>query len=146
MRTITIELLAMAVLLGPPLQAQERKPVPKDSVRVFVAGCARGAVFTAGRRVEDQPGAVVPEGMRLRMLGPKKTMSEIRAHEGARIEITGLIRQGQMVESGVGLGGGVRAGPGPAVGGGTGMPAPSARQAVIDVEGWRLVAGDCPVR
>jgi len=39
-----------AALGGGLLAAQEQKPVPKDSVRVFVPGCSKGYVFTAGRR------------------------------------------------------------------------------------------------
>jgi len=89
-----IAALLTALALSVALAAQETKPVPKDSVRVFVPGCSKGAMFTAGRRTEDQPGgSAVPEGTRLRMNGPKKLMSEIKAQEGARIEITGLIKR-----------------------------------------------------
>ena len=35
--------------------AQEQKPVPKDSVRIYVPGCAKGYVFTAVRATEDTP-------------------------------------------------------------------------------------------
>src|SRR5206468_9571030 len=87
--------VAVGVLSG-LLVAQENKPVPKDSVRVFVPGCTKGFIFTAGRRTQDEPGSlVIPEGMHLRMNGPKKMMAEIKAHEGSMIEITGLMRKGQ---------------------------------------------------
>jgi hypothetical protein len=136
----------VAVMLSGLLIAQEQKPVPKDSVRVFIPGCSKGYVFTAGRRTEDQPGgAAVPEGMHLRMSGPKKMMAEIKAQEGSRIEITGLMKKGQAGD-GVGLGGGVRVTGGPPVAGGSRMAAPGASQIIIDVEGWRRVAGDCPSR
>jgi hypothetical protein len=119
--------------------------VPKDSVRVFIPGCAKGYVFTAGRRTHDEPGSVdIPDGMHLRMNGPKKVMAEIKAHEGSMIEITGLMKKGQYGPDGVGLGGGVRITPGPAPAGGS-LPFTSiASQILIDVEGWRPVAGDCP--
>jgi hypothetical protein len=136
--------LSVAVALGAALAAQETKPVPKDSVRIFVPGCSKGAMFTAGRRTEDQPGgSAVPEGTRLRINGPKKLITEIKAQEGTRIEITGLIKKGQYETSGVRLGPGVRVSGGPTGGGGL-TPNPAVEQIVIDVEGWRKVLGDCP--
>jgi hypothetical protein len=125
-----------------PLAAQETKPVPKDSVRVFVPGCTKGSIFTAGRRTEDEPGSVdIPEGMHLRMNGPKKMMADIKAHEGSRVEITGLMKKGQYLPGGVNVGGGVRIGPGPAGGNVVGNAGVS--QIFIDVEGWRPIEGSC---
>jgi len=144
MKTIIVA-VAVAVLNG-PLVAQEEKPVPKDSVRVAVPGCTKGYVFTAGRRTADQPGSGdIPEGMHLRMNGPKKLMAEIKAHEGAMIEITGLMKKGQY-NPGVSIGGGVRIAPGSAPGGGSFSGAPMVSQIVIDVEGWRPAVGSCPSR
>jgi hypothetical protein len=146
MKTTFVITIIVAVLLG-PLAAQEEKPVPKDSVRVSIPGCTRGQVFTAGRRTADQPGSVdLPEGMRLRMNGPKKVMAEIKAHEGSMVEITGLMKRGQFGPDGVSIGGGVRITPGPAPTGGSMPAAPMARQALIDVEGWRPAMGNCPAR
>jgi len=137
---------AVAVSSG-LLAAQEQKPVPKDSVRVSIPGCTKGYIFTAGRRTADQPGSVdIPEGMHLRMNGPKKMMTEIKAHEGSMIEITGLMKKGQYGPDGVGIGGGVRVTPGQTPTGG-GMPGVTmTRQIVIDVEGWRQAVGECPSR
>jgi len=119
--------------------------VPKDSVRVAIPGCTKGYVFTAGRRTADQPGSAdITEGMHLRMNGPKKMMTEIKAHEGSMIEITGLMKKGQYTP-GVGIGGGVRIAPGSAPAGGM-SPGLMASQIVIDVEGWRPAVGDCPSR
>jgi hypothetical protein len=135
--------LFVTALIG-TLAAQESKPVPKDSVRVAIPGCARGVVFTAGRPSEDRlGGAVVPEGMHLRMSGPKKTMAEIKGQEGSRIEITGLMKKGQPGQEGIGIGG-VRIAPAPSPSGGTLRPGPGVSQNVIDVEGWRRVSGECP--
>jgi hypothetical protein len=146
MRT-TIAVTAVIAALSGPLAAQESKPVPKDSMRVFVPGCARGSMFTAGRRTVETPGSLeITEGMRLRMNGPKKVMTEIKAHEGSMIEITGLMKKGQYKPDGVGIGGGVRIGPAPGPSGGSMPGAPSVQQIFIDVEGWRPVAGDCPSR
>jgi len=146
MRTTAVITVAVAVLSG-PLVAQENKPVPKDSVRVFIPGCTKGYVFTAGRRTQDQPGSAdIPEGMHLRMNGPKKVMAEIKAQEGSMIEITGLMRKGQYRPGGVGIGGGVRITPGPAPTDSSLPGNPSVSQVLIDVEGWRPVVGDCPPR
>lgn len=143
MRNAAILAIAVATA-GAPLTAQEEKPVPKDSVRVYVAGCTKGQMFTAGPRTEDPPSSLeIREGMHLRMNGPKKLMSDIKAHEGSMIGITGLMKKGQYLPGGVSLGGGVRVSPGTS-GGGPG--APYVEQAFIDVEGWRAVPGSCPSR
>lgn len=137
--------------LAVPLAAQEPKPVPKNSIRVSIPGCSRGQLFQAGRPSEDQPGgSAVPEGSALRMNGPKKLMAEIKGHEGSRIEITGLMRRGQPKPGGFGVGG-VRIGGGPPTAplGGGGVTAgvgSAAPPALIDVEGYRVVPGDCPTR
>jgi hypothetical protein len=145
MRSIPVG-LATAILVVASLHAQETKPVPKGSVRVSVPGCANGYVFTAGARTTEAPGSgEVPEGTHLRMNGPKKTMAEIKAHEGAMIEITGLMKQGQRGPDGVGVGG-VRIMPGATPNSGSIGVGVGARpnQAIIDLEGWRAVVGNCP--
>ena len=144
--TNTAMVLVAVALLSGPLVAQESKPVPKDSMRVIVPGCTKGYVFTAGPRTQDQPGSGdIPVGMHLRMNGPKAIMTEIKAHEGSMIEITGLMKKGQYKPDGVGIGGGVRVAPGPSpVGGSLGNP--GAGQLQIDVEGWRPAVGDCRSR
>jgi hypothetical protein len=146
---IAIALVVTAALSTSHLVAQdtqERKPVPKDSVRVSIPGCAAGYIFTVGPRTEDQPGSVdVPEGLHLRMNGPKKLIAEIKAHEGSVIVLTGVMKKGQYLPGGVGIGGGVRVGPAPGPGAGVGSGAVPA-QVFIDVEGWRPGTGTCPVR
>ena len=139
----TTAFFAIAVILSGSLRAQELKPVPKNSVRVFIPGCSKGYVFTAGRRTEDQPGGAIPEGMHVRMTGPKKMMAEIKGQEGTRIEITGLMKKGQIGQGGVGTRG-VRIAPGSSPSGGGLGPGSGISQNVIDVEGWRRVPGECP--
>jgi hypothetical protein len=140
---VVVVTVALAMLSG-PLAAQEPKPVPKDSMRGSIPGCAKGSVFTAGPRTEDQVARLdVPEGMHLRMNGPKKLMAEIKAHEGSMIEITGLMKKGQYNQTGINVGGGVRITPGSSPGAGnpaTRVPSPN----YIDVESWRQVEGSCP--
>ena len=138
---VVVSIAALSTLL----MAQEPKPVPKDSVRVAIPGCTKGYVFTAAPRTLEEPGNFeIREGMHLRMNGPKKLMSEIKAHEGSTIEIVGLMKKGQY-NDGVNIGGGVRIGPGPTGPSGR-TPSPAANQIQIDVEGWRQIAGDCPSR
>ncbi len=146
MRTTALITVVVALFTA-PLGSQETKPVPKNSVRVFVPGCTKGFIFTAGPRTEDQPSSVdIPEGTHLRMNGPKQIIAEIKAHEGSRIEITGLMKKGQYGPEGVGIGGGVRITPGPASTGGGLSVSAGVSQILIDVEGWRPLVGNCPSR
>ena len=145
MRLIAVSAVAIAVLAA-PLVAQETKPVPKGSVRVAIPGCTKGYVFTAAPRTVEAAGSVdVPAGMHLRMNAPKKMMTEIKAHEGSLIEITGLMRKGQYGPSGIGIGG-VRVQPGSSPASGSISVGAPASPVMIDVEGWRPVAGNCSTR
>jgi hypothetical protein len=140
----TAALLVALVVSSAAVAAQE-KSVPKDSTRVAVPGCTKGSVFTAGPRTEDQVGrSGIPEGTRLRMNAPKKLMSEIKAHEGQMIQITGLMKKGQYNQTGIPVGGGVRVTPG--IGSvSAGRPSPEVGAAnYIDVESWQPAAGSCP--
>jgi hypothetical protein len=143
--------LAALLCAAAPLlvTAQEPKPVPKDSVRVSIAGCAKGYAFTAGRQAEDQGGNAVPEGTHLRMNGSRKLMAELETTEGTRVEITGLMKKGQIGPEGIDIGRGVRVrpgggGPSSPLGGGFGAGAAGGNQIMIDLEGWRQLSGDCP--
>jgi len=134
--------VVLAAALSAAVFAQEPKPVPKDSVRVAIPGCTKGYIFTAGPRTLEEPGNFeIREGMHLRMNGPKKLINEIKAHEGAMIEIVGLMKKGQY-NDGISIGGGVRIAPAPA----GGMGSPTAGQIQIDVEGWRQIDGSCRSR
>jgi hypothetical protein len=140
--------VAMAVTVVGALAAQEIKPVPKDSVRVYVTGCTKGRVFTAGPRMEDPPSNLeVREGTHLRINASRKLFDAIKAHEGSTmVGITGLMRKGQYATGGVSIGG-IRISPAPSSPGpraGTGSPV--VEQPVIDVEAVRPVAGRCPLR
>jgi hypothetical protein len=144
MKTAAVMTVTLAMLCA-PLAAQEKKPVPKDSVRVSIPGCTKGYVFTAGPRTRDEPGTVdIADGTHLRMNGPKKVMAEIKAHEGSRIEITGIMKKGEYGPEGISLGGGFRIAPGPSPGSGSRPPTGSGSQVPIDVEGWRQIEGGCP--
>jgi hypothetical protein len=127
-------------------RTQER-PVPKDSTRLSIAGCARGRVFTVGRDPSHESrGFELAEGMKLRLEGQKKLLEEIKARESSMVELTGLMKQSDTAQPGIGLAGGkIRVTPvmpssrGPAYD--PGPPTP-----VIDVESWRLLNSSCPKR
>ena len=103
--------LVIAVL-GAGVLAQE-KPVPKDSMRISIPGCVRGQMFTVTRSPEHESREIVEPGRRFRMVGPKALVNDIKRREGSMIEITGLVRKGQLDQRGVAIGGGVRVSPGP---------------------------------
>jgi len=136
--------LSAALILAAPIRGQEPKPVPKDSIRVHLPGCSKGHAFTVGRAAEEQSSPGLPEGTHLRMSGKKELMTQMKAREGTMIEITGLMKRDQY-GPGIAIGGGVRIGPGSNTPGGR-PTSPVADQIVIDVEGWRQIAGRCPTR
>jgi hypothetical protein len=143
MKTFTI---AMALAVAAAAAAQE-KPVPKDSERIFINGCARNRVFTVGAKREDQPGrSDIVAGTRLLMNGPKKLMNEIKANQSSEVELTGLVRKGDLQQPGIKIGSHVRIGPGPTPTGGNPGRNYSSNQIMIDVEGWRALAESCPAR
>jgi hypothetical protein len=128
------------------LAAQERK-IPKDSELVSIRGCADGRTFIVGPRSEDQPGTLsVDPGRRFRLNGSKKILDEIKARERSVVEVTGLIRKADVnPPQGVPvLGGRVRIG-GAMPRDPISNPArdPSYNQAVMDVESWRVMPGEC---
>jgi len=142
MKTLSVLILTMAAA-GAALVAQEPKPVPKDSERVTVSGCVKGYIFTAGPTIGDLPDRhAIPEGMHIRMNGPKKLIAEIDDYKDSMISITGLMKKGQFDPRGVGLGGGVRVSPGANPGGGVSASV-GGNVASIDVEGWSPAVGKC---
>lgn len=144
----TILLVAVVLLSGfGAAEAQEEKPVPKDSERIAVPGCAKGRTFIVADPAEHEPiRSNVQPGRRLRLNGPKKVLDEIKARESSRLEITGLIRKGATNERGIGIAGGrVR------IGGalprdpiyGDARRDPMYNEVVIDVESWRMLGDAC---
>ena len=138
---------AVVALAGGVVLAQE-KPVPKDSTRLTVPGCAYDRLFLVDISPEhEMPRTDLKPGRRLRLSGPKKLLVEIKAHPGDMVELTGLMRKSDLVEQGVGLAGGrIRIMPGRSPVGATGGPDSTVTQAIIDVESWRLLNATCPAR
>lgn len=142
---------AFIVLTSAALFAAQEREVPRDSERITVPGCARGRSFIVGERPEQETvRSDVPPGRRLRLSGPKKTLNDIKARESYMIQITGLVRKGQIAgPGGVSIAGGrVRIG-----GGAPAAPIyadprrdPLYNEMVIDVEAWQPLPDACPSR
>jgi hypothetical protein len=146
---MTKPLMAM-FLLGSiaAVGAQEAPGVPKDSALISINGCARNGTFTVGERREDQPGSLeIEPGVRFRLEGPKKLLSEIKARQRTALQVTGLIRKVDVNgPQGVGvLGGRVRIGGARVPQDPIANPArdPAYNQPVLDVRSWRSLTGDC---
>ena len=143
----TMLLAAVVMSLGVPASTQER-PVPKDSSRLSIPGCAYDRLFIVDVGPEhEMPRSDMKPGRRLRLSGDKKILCEIKARQGDMVEITGLVRKSDLMEQGVSVAGGrVRIMPGRSpVGSNVGRD-PGVSQAVIDVESWRLLNTTCPAR
>lgn len=141
-------LFTAAVVLSAGVVLAQEKPVPKDSTRLTVPGCAYDRLFLVDVSPEhEMPRTDLKPGRRLRLSGPKKLLEEIKAHQGDMVELTGLMRKSDLVEQGVGLAGGkIRIMPGRSPVGATGGPDSTVTQAIIDVESWRLLNTTCPAR
>lgn len=114
-------------------------------MRLSISGCANGRVFTVRRNPEhpEELGTHLQEGRHLRLEGNKTALKDIKAHEGSMVEITGLIKKGDIDPPGVGIGSHVRIAPAmPTAGAPPRDPGP--QQTVVDVESWRLLNSSCP--
>lgn len=135
----------MLLLAVPALAAAQERPVPKDSSRITIPGCARDRVFIvdapAGREISA---ADIQPGRRFRLSGPRTVLDDIRKREGSMVEVTGLVRKADVAGPGglTMLGGRVR------IGGTAPRDArdPMYNQVVIDVEGFQLLPDRCPAR
>lgn len=142
--------IVLALIAGSRLDAQER-PVPKDSARISIPGCAKGRTFIVAARSDGEPvRSDVQPGSRFRLSADKKILADIKKQEGSMVEVTGLVRRSQL------------AGPGgiPIAGGrirvGGGLPRdpiytdpardPRYNEAVMDVESWRPLPESCPAK
>ncbi len=126
------------------MAAQER-PVPSDSVRVTVSGCARGRAFVVRWRDDHEvTGAEIAEGRRFRLTGRKELLNDLKIRERSMVELTGLIRRNAVSPPrGVSIGG-VRIG----VGDPRQPMSDPARNAdmyqpVFDVESFQLLPEAC---
>ena len=92
-------LLVIAAVLSSVLAgalAQER-PVPKDSSRISIPGCAVGTKFIVGRAPSHEPvRSDIEPGRRFRLNGKKDVINDIKKQQGTMIEVTGLVRQSDL--------------------------------------------------
>ena len=81
--------------------------MPKDSTRLSISGCARGRVFTVDRDPEHEiERRRRSSRQKLRLEGAEEAARRDQGHETSMVEITGLMKQSDMVQPGVGLAGG----------------------------------------
>jgi len=144
---IMVALLVAVATAAPGAIAQERE-VPKDSSRISIPGCAKDRRFIVAERPEHEPvRSDIRPGRRFRLSGPKKLLEEIKKTEGSMIEVTGLVRQSDLSERGIGIAGGrVRIGggtPTAPIGGRAGRD-PGYNEVIIDIEAWRPLPESCP--
>lgn len=140
MKVLWAVAVAVGLTAGVAGQQPGEKPVPKDSIRITIPGCAKGTAFTVMESPEHESRSSVAPGRRFRLAGKKEVMKEIKLAEGQMVEITGLIRKGQLDPTG----GRVKITPGPMSGNTSVGSNPNYEQVILDVEGWRPLAGDCP--
>jgi hypothetical protein len=135
------------VIVGaiPALAAQER-PIPSDSSRITIAGCARGRAFLVGTPEGREIAPTgIQAGRRFRLSAPRQVLDDIGRRERSMIEITGLVRKADMAGPGgvTILGGRVRIGGAPPR---DPIRDPMYNQVVIDIEGYQLLPDRCPSR
>ncbi|HKO33146.1 MAG TPA: hypothetical protein VJY85_05320, partial [Candidatus Limnocylindria bacterium] len=114
-------------------------------------GCSKDRTFIVAETPEHEPRQVeIAPGRRFRLSGEKDVLNDIKKREGRMIEVTGLVRKADLKgPSGIAVAGGrVRIGAGMPQSP-TGDPAHGVtgyEQAVLDVEGWRLLGENCSVK
>src|SRR5688572_12196251 len=96
--SLTIAVLLAVALVS--LDAQER-PVPNDSSRLTLIGCARDRAFVTtlpfGREV---PANGVEPGRRFRLNGPRAVLDEVRKRQTTVVQITGLVKKSDLAGPG----------------------------------------------
>jgi hypothetical protein len=146
MRLLTLVAIFIgATLIGAAVAAQEERPVPSDSSRITIPGCAKDRTFIVGEPEGREIAATgIQSGRRFRLSGPRSVLDDIRKREGSMVEITGLVRKSDLAgPGGVRLfGGRVRIGGAPP----RDRNDPMYNQVVIDVESFQLLPDACQTR
>lgn len=126
-------------------QQEERPKVPKDSVLVTVTGCLKGRVIRASDvKQPDTTTGIVIRNHSFRLAGKKDVMQTVKAQDGNRVEVTGLIRKSSLIEPGIKFKGGrVMIGGGTSGGATSSMPDPAENVVVLDAETVQAVGGSC---
>jgi hypothetical protein len=145
-----VKVVLACLLAAAPLAAQQEekpKPVPKDSLRVVIIGCVKGRVIRAADvRQPDATSGLNITSKTFRLEGRKDVMKGVKAVDGERAEVTGLIKKSALIEPGVNvMGGRVRIGSGTngTAGSPGSIPSPAENVLVLDVETVQAIAGSC---
>ena len=139
-------LVAVAVCGAVGLLGAQERPVPSDSARITVSGCARNNLFTVRWRDDHEAVAgEVAEGRHFRLAGRKEVLKAIKARQASMVEVTGLIRRNALTgPPGVSLGGRVRVGIGsPRAPLGDPTRGADLYQPVLDVESYQPLPEAC---
>ena len=143
---MTWALVTLLGLVASLAAAAQERPVPSDSSRITIPGCARDRAFVVGQPDGHEIGASgIQPGRRFRLSGPRRVLDDIRKREATMVEITGLVRKSDMAGPGgvrmfggrVRIGGALPRDP---------VRDPMYNQVVIDVEGFQLLPDPCPAR
>ncbi len=143
---MTAAIVPLLILLASGAAAAQERPVPSDSNRITIPGCARDRMFVVTQPEGHEITATgIDPGRRFRLSGPRRVLDDIRKREATMVQITGLVRKSDLAGPGglKVLGGRVR------IGGA--LPRDPVRdpmytQVVIDVEGFQLLPDPCPAR
>jgi hypothetical protein len=139
-------LVAVAVCGAVGLLGAQERPVPSDSARITVSGCARNNLFTVRWRDDHETVAgEVAEGRHFRLAGRKEVLKAIKARQASMVEVTGLIRRNALTgPPGISLGGRVRVGIGsPQAPLGDPTRGADLYQPVLDVESYQPLPEAC---
>ncbi|MEQ1759777.1 MAG: hypothetical protein ABL986_15785 [Vicinamibacterales bacterium] len=131
------------------LLAEQERPVPSDSTRVTVTGCARKSVFIVRWREDHEPTSrEIADGRRFRLTGRKDVLSDVRKREGSMVELTGLVRKNAVAPpQGISIGGRVRVGIGsPQAPLSDPARNPDMYQPIFDVESYQLLPEPCSLK
>ena len=95
--TLLLPIAAVAQAPQDPPPNPEAKKIPDDSVEIATTGCLKGRVFTATQPREDflRRGPNVT-GRSFRLNGPRTLMDLVKTHDGALVEIVGLVRKNDL--------------------------------------------------
>ncbi len=149
--TIRAATVFLALLVSPVAaqDSQEIPEVPKDSRLITANGCAKNGIFVVSPRREDQPGTLeVEPGSRFRLKGDRTILRAIRAREHALMRVTGLVREVDLINSGIGVARGqvrikaVPHVPQQAIQDPAHNPL-ATQPVVLDVQSWQQIPGNC---
>jgi hypothetical protein len=102
---MTLSLLLALTMAAVGVQTQEGKPIPKDSVEIEARGCLKGKVFSANAQPEDEGVRRGPDviGRQFRLSGKRDVMDTVKANDGHRVLVVGLVKKSDLSDEGVGM-------------------------------------------